>query len=371
MLALVAGGRSELKAMREVSKCWNSGFEKSVTRLRFTALEPPALFSSGALAQRFPGLISLYLGTVEFEEAARRSKGVFGLKKLKTLGLEIVPGPMSVLPESPLELDAWIQQLYKPVADILANLQGLSLTSLDLQGLPLAGCFLENLKAMPLTKLSLRKTVCIVGLQLGHLRELPLTDLDLFGAQLCGGGLKPLQGLPLTSLNLGRSFELCRSASGLVHLRGLPLKSLDLDGCFYLSNEQLGSLEGLPLTFLRLRGCIQLTDDGLEHLSGLPLRTLDLSYCYQIGGPGFQHLAAAPLVRVCLYECWQVTAASVAALRRRGVIVEVCPYPSLHFEHMTCTDLPCPPQKFICFLDKLSLSQSEMVVISLMMCFFS
>lgn len=64
VLALVAQGRDDLKAMRGVNKEWREGFELSVTQIR-VGPEGPVRLASGTLQARLPVKLSLPLHALE------------------------------------------------------------------------------------------------------------------------------------------------------------------------------------------------------------------------------------------------------------------------------------------------------------------
>lgn len=67
VLSLIGGGHDALKAMREVSKTWQTGFEGSVIKMKVKAAGP-LLPSDVSLATRMPQLSSLDLGACCMDE---------------------------------------------------------------------------------------------------------------------------------------------------------------------------------------------------------------------------------------------------------------------------------------------------------------
>lgn len=84
VLALLAGGRNELKAMRGVNKIWQEGFERSIKVLRIGNTSPP-LPADDTFCQRFPGLVSLHLGRSPVDEVDLTQ--LEGFKHLRILNL--------------------------------------------------------------------------------------------------------------------------------------------------------------------------------------------------------------------------------------------------------------------------------------------
>lgn len=87
VLALVAkaGGVSDTKSMREVSKSWQQGFELGVTGIAIVHTEHPVLPPVLEVAQRFPGLTRLDLSRSATNAA--RLGNVRVLPKLESLVL--------------------------------------------------------------------------------------------------------------------------------------------------------------------------------------------------------------------------------------------------------------------------------------------
>lgn len=67
MLALISGGKDDLKVMREVCKSWQDGFEGSVSKMRVKTAGP-LLPANGNLASRMHQLTSLDLGACCMDE---------------------------------------------------------------------------------------------------------------------------------------------------------------------------------------------------------------------------------------------------------------------------------------------------------------
>lgn len=69
ILSAVAGGRDDLKAMREVCKTWKAGFERSVSGIKIFLSSTNRCLPAGCfLNQRFPMLTSLDLGESALKE---------------------------------------------------------------------------------------------------------------------------------------------------------------------------------------------------------------------------------------------------------------------------------------------------------------
>lgn len=82
VLANLAGGRDDLKAMRGLNKTWQQGFEGSVTALR---VGPSGPFLPDTFPHRFPDLTSLCLGESLMAEVDLAQ--LAGLKNLRILNL--------------------------------------------------------------------------------------------------------------------------------------------------------------------------------------------------------------------------------------------------------------------------------------------
>lgn len=191
VLALVAKGKDDLKAMRSVCKSWQQGFDVSAVELTIGGDGP--LLSLGSLSERFPGLVILDLGLSSVDEA---DLGVLSsLKRLRSLTL----GAETPATAVPGQGGLW---------ERLTNVGVQHLSSLQLKYLGLGGCkqFLDE--------------------DLEVLRDLPLTAMDLPG---CTGltSLKSLRHLPLVGLTLAD----CVGLTSLEDLQGMPLEVLDLGGC--------------------------------------------------------------------------------------------------------------------------------------------
>lgn len=141
VLALIAkaGGVPSLKAMREVCKTWQNGFEMAVSG-NLGPRKAMVLPEGAELAQRFPGLTSLDLG--ESFVGNGWLPNLHALPKLRVLvlGREVGGGFASRLTDAGL-----------------AHLRGLPINSLDLancQKLTVEG--LKCLQGLSLTKLNLQ-----------------------------------------------------------------------------------------------------------------------------------------------------------------------------------------------------------------------
>lgn len=287
MLALVAGGRDELKQMRLVSKNWQAGFEESVTKIKIKKAGPPL---AGPISERFPLLASLDLAESRLDLYGQLSC-VQGLKKLAVLNLG---SRFSCLP----------MQLFDSAAQLF---QGLPLVTLSLEGCTVPNKLsFKHLMALPLTSLDLSCcTFDEIGLK--YISRLPLRHLDLtkesggFPFVLKDSSLVLLRALPLTSLVLGNWQNL--TAIGLEHLKGLPLASLDLRMCPKVKNAGLAHLVGLPLKNLNLSGCVKVADRGLVYLKGMPLTSLNLCSCFLVTEAGLKHLAGKALTSLDLGWC--------------------------------------------------------------------
>lgn len=194
LLALVAGGRDDLKEMRSVRKTWQQGFESSVTVMRqrsygsgkidqdfidFLEQGLPALPSK--FSERFPALTLLDLSHFPADEQSLRN--LAGLKHLRSLilGPEFfsTEGTDSGLSVSEAEAGEWcpsgltalaglqldhlslrecslVDQVRKPKSEVL-NLKHMLvlpsiICSLDLEDLPRSPFLCEILeRAMELT----------------------------------------------------------------------------------------------------------------------------------------------------------------------------------------------------------------------------
>lgn len=262
ILSAVAGGRDELKAMRQVCKNWQQEYEASVSKVTETSV---LLLPHDAkqLSHRFPGLTRLQLMKNQMGES---SLGSFSsLRKLTDLSLMQKPDIGPQTPGRPLAV-FWTD------ADLLDLHSMPGLTSLHLNGYSVTSC--QNLR----------------GLQLASLRMIWCFNLvDLRG----------LQGMPLRSLSVSSARML--TDGGLQSLRGVPLTFLRLDFCLLLTDSGLEVFRGMPLTNLELCSCNLMTDAGLEVFRGMPLQALWIGYCSNLTPPGCaQFLRGLPLTKLSL-----------------------------------------------------------------------
>lgn len=307
VLALVAGGREELKGMRGVNKLWQQGFDVSVSTLRFCTQAPP-LPAGCTFCERFPGLTSLDLGESPMAEAGLAQK-LGGLRQLRTL----------VLGGSWRGGRDQENLLYHLAGSCFGGLGGLPLQSLSLRGCPRLGdAALEGLRGLPLTGLDLGACHELTGVGLQHLRDMPMTALDLGWCRNLVN-LGGLQNLPLASLVL----RACGSFRDLGGLGALPLTRLDLSNCWELRDEDLAPLQGLPLTGLNLGGCSYLFGSCLAYLSGMPLSRLSLCGCVRINDVQFLvSMEVLPLTSLDVGDTWL---AGMGFLALRGMpIREMC-----------------------------------------------
>lgn len=255
VLALVAGGTCEMKAMRGVCSSWQQGFERSVSKIKIT--QDGALFpADGSFSQRFSGLVSLDLGESLIEEADLSS--LAGLKGLQTLSMGKVFYSMKIAPHVRL-------------SDRLT------------------GVGFQHLGGLTrLRSLSLRYCENLVDGSFECLRGLPLTDLDLTKCSgLTGSGLRFLSGMPLVRVNL----EDCSNLETVKGLQNMPLVDLSLLHCSKL--ETLEGLKNVPVATLDLRGCKCLT--SIESLRRMPLTSLDLRVCQKLNDSDLCHIQGLPL----------------------------------------------------------------------------
>lgn len=333
VLALVAGGSNLLKAMREVSKTWQKGFDYSVTKLRVGPEGPLLPLGGGVFCERFYAVTLLNLERSLIAEADLAH--LAGLNRLRILQLGNPVGlnrNLNVLSHRltanglrlirGLQLN-WLCLGCSLLRDRdLRKLKELPLTALELSWCgKLTGEGLKYLEGMPLISLRLDTFKQLVDCEV--LRSLPLTRLQL--AQWPNlESLKPLLGKPLNVLNLD---DCPRIHDGnLERLRGMPLKRLGLSGCqlvgqglrvlkgaplrylclsrsSLLEDVSLSYLKGLPITYLSLAECSSLTDSGLRYLRGLPLEALNLNGSEWLRGRGLRHLMGMPLTKLELFGC--------------------------------------------------------------------
>lgn len=378
ILSVVASGRDELKAMREVSKSWKAGFEDSVSgfkvlqhqqhRLRGNQYLPSVSHPLiHILSKRFPKLTSLDLGESPLQEVELVELRY--VTQLKSLTLGCDRGRLAHLglvgDARPL---AWrvkgcglmaLQYNQLTCLDLrfctqlcdsaLKYLEHMPLTSLSLHGCTQISGFpgLQYLQALPLTALNLHGCNLLKPSSLQLLKQMPLKHLDLGGCHYATSlGLQHLRGLPLVSLSLeyewrtrmlvthqpmdsglealaGMSALESLNISGcdtildgsLRHLADAPLTSLDLSDCGGLSVASLARFREKPLTSLALAGWDQLTDEGLAQLKGLPLTSLDISFCHGVTDAGLGHLTGLPLTHVDLFGCRGVSPEAVLTFR--------------------------------------------------------
>lgn len=259
VLSLVAGGRNELKVMREVCHNWQHGFEDSVSKI--TSGEGPPLPSAEALTSRFPGLTSLLLWK---HKMGQDSLGNFsGLRKVAKLTLLSMPEVEFVAyPQHQSPLSGWWSDLDVEAFKGMPALRDLTMNSHRVRGL-------QNLRGANLTCLNLIYCTSLASLE--GLDRMPLTSLRLDHAPLLDDeGLERLRGLPLTELHLCYCPRV--TEGGLEVLKGMPLKHLRLDHCGRLERAACAEmLEGLPLTELDLTGCcVGVLDICLEVSKFLP-----------------------------------------------------------------------------------------------------
>lgn len=122
----------------------------------------------------------------------------------------------------------------------------------------------------------LSESVVRVGSCDVHAGMTTLTDLDLGGdhSDISDAGLDELRGLPLKRLSLSYCHKVTNA--GLFEIRGAPLEDLYLLRCELISDEGVSALiAGKPLSKLELHGC-RITKAIVPILFGLPLVKLTL-----------------------------------------------------------------------------------------------
>lgn len=316
VLALVAGGKDKLKAMRGVCKSWQQGFDVSAVTLRVSRVGP-LLPTDGSLSQRFPGLVRLDLGLSLVPEADLEV--LSSLQRLRSLTLGKAHSSAGGLGQGGL----W---------ERLTGAGAQHLGSLQLEFLGLGGCNLladedyEVLQGQPLASLELMACFGLRGPGLQYLQGMPLVKLDLCQCSRLAS-LRGLRNLPLTRLRLTN----CVKLTSLEDLKGLPLQTLKLDGCVQLNDSDIEHLQDLPLTHLNLSGWRQLTGEGLEFLQEMPLRILNLSGCKLLVDADLGFLSELPLVQLNLSHC--------------PLLVKACPilarfYHLKHVDMVGCTGIP-------------------------------
>lgn len=120
------------KAMREVSKSWQDGFEDSVVKMKITSDGPPPPRCS--FRRRFPRLANLHLGDCPMAESQLDS--LAGLKQLTILNLGKITKAAGYhrLPESKRPI------AFKITGTGLGPLRCLPLTVLSLRGYESSSC---------------------------------------------------------------------------------------------------------------------------------------------------------------------------------------------------------------------------------------
>lgn len=290
VLALVAkaGGLSQMIGMRGVSKTWQLGFELGVTGIRVSQLDP--LLPEGTAAFcRFPVVQKLNLRDSATQNAWLQTLRVFPKLNSLVLGYttRTTSGYSSSKVASPLSLTRRLSDAG------LAFLRGLQLEHLDLSGCTLltSDGMAAVLQGMPLTSLNLNGVPPVTDAVLQSLKGAPLQTLDLEAdldpddSQMTDAGLEALRGMPLTWLSL--KWRLYLTPEGLRSLRGLPLTSLNLSRCAGLvSDAAMEALRGLPLAHISLHCGYDegaeylerdLTDVGMGVLASFPLTSLTVS----------------------------------------------------------------------------------------------
>lgn len=193
VLVVKAGGcLEEMKAIREVSKSWQGGFELAVTgiKLRHGAPDLPPILEA---ARRFPMLKLLDVG--ERDSSDEHGAQLAILKHLPNLNHLVLGNQDSHINTTRLA--------FHLSQTALAQLQEIPLTHLNLRTCRwLSNSSLAYLHQMPLLHLNLQFCPDVSDAGLAHLRNLPLTSLYLEGCWVSVEGLKHLQGVPLTALGL-------------------------------------------------------------------------------------------------------------------------------------------------------------------------
>lgn len=357
VLAMVAGGRDDLKGMREVCKSWQIGFEARATTI---ILSPHGSFlpPGPALQERFPALSALDLAwSLMHQSALGGLQRVTSLCSLK-LGVSHAETLHRNTRKSPLGGGFSGRPLAFQLKDAgLERLRGMALTGLHLGHCWVTDTGLQTLQSMPLQSLSLAECKDITDSALRHLRGLPLTRLDLGRCpQFTNSGLENLQALRLRELDLNRcekiddqglywlrkmpltrlSLRGCSAemtGAGFEHLLGMPLTRLDLGRLYQLENASLAFLTSLPLTSLDLSRPVDLsfgsglTDEGIAHLRGVRLRELRLNGVRMLTSSGLASLRGLPLEKLDIGWCWRVTDPGLEALR--GALEEMQPLEGL------------------------------------------
>lgn len=306
VLSLVAKGSKyidHLKAMREVCKTWQKGFEGSVAGIRISK-GPLLPLGAEIFAERFYGLTLLDLSCLrsrvisEGDQAHR-----LRLNRLGLLDLESPSGQkINLVSELSQQVTAvshgivWGVQL-----KWLCLVRGLHLNWLRLGASLSSDKDLKELRGLRLTALEMSDCQKITGEGFCYLKDMPLTRLDLYRMENLSD-LSALHSLPLTRLSL----QQCPMLDNLESLRGKPLKYLGLAGCPGIGDQEVGLLRGMPLEFLDLSGG-SVTGEGLEVLRGMPLATLDLSFCPCLTDASLAFLEGLPLTQLRLENCRSLT----------------------------------------------------------------
>lgn len=288
ILSAVAGGRDDLKVMREVSHSWQEGFEGSVSVIK--GGPGPALESIKDLPSRFPCLTSLLLWKHEMGQASLRRYS--SLRKLSKLSLA---EPDFVFGEE--EQDSHLEHLWSE-SDLL-----------DL-------CSMPALQDLTLSLHLISNRISSIR----NLQGLKLTRLDLMWCSSLRD-LDGLQAMPLTRLKLDKMDSL--KDTGLESLRGLPLTHLDLRSCPLVTDVSLEVFRGMPLAYLKLDCLQKVTDAGLEVFRGMALTDLVLDSFEAAKGPGLGAFHGMPLRRLKLVDCWGLKPDACASLLEGRPLTEL------------------------------------------------
>lgn len=309
IIAQVAGGKNELKAMREVSKGWLRGFESSVSAVKIGS-RGPTLPPSRTFQERFPALTSLDLGWCLMENSGLSS--LAGHKTLASLNL----GFLSADPCGGAAAEAGAGGIVKAGVGAApeSGAGGMLITGAGaVPGAGAGGIVKSGAGAVPEAGAG-----GMLKVGVGAASEAAAVRKPLF-RKLTEAGLRHLRGLPLTKLDLLCCAQM--SDMGLQHLRDIPLASLNLGWCRQISDLGLEALKDMPLTKLDLRGCKYVTDVGLGYLRGMPVGSLNLRGCCQLTDASLAVLREMPLTKLCLQECFLITQEGLMILRRRYSLV--------------------------------------------------
>lgn len=338
LLAKIASGRDDLKAMRMVCTSWRAGFDESVTHAELAASEDawggPLTHSLPLARGAFPRVVRVVIDGYQLSDDDLFS--LQGSPTIQSLQLPYCSGlkraALSSLQGLPFLqnldlLDTDIGQSALQALGRLANISSLSLSMCS--GVTWKG--IGELDSLPLTRLCLDSCDYLLNIGIGGLQGMSLlTDLSLKNCEnFMERHIYGFLGVPLVKLDLT---GLRQGEAGLSALGNLTtLRDLVLCGCcpsgssaeFYYCPKGFTALGNLSLTRLIL-GHQETTwgsdvgDSCLRELAGMQLMDLDLGFCHRIIDAGLGELRNMPLTKLNLSKCRRITGESLS-LALRGL----------------------------------------------------